>query len=266
MEPNEQPQLAPRPIRVSVPARAEFAGARFLINEFTANLSEGGIFLNTEHMVPPGTVGKLTLRITQWDVPFTLEAEVVRIVQPDGEERPGLGIRFLNVSDADRRKLQRLVEGLRDGSVVEALRRGIREAPHGMLHELRTRPVDQKVMLAISANGEEIDALIRDGNPVVIQRLLDNSRLQIAHVRAIVRDPRLPPKPLLDIQRQPRWFRDEEVRYLFCMHPKAPFPQVIPVLSGLSVPRLKQISIHPNVNTRVQNKAKEILKRKGTAF
>lgn len=260
-----QATFRPRPVRVSVPVRVEFRGSRFAIREFVANLSEGGLFVMTEQMVPPGTRGTLTFRITPWDPPFTLDAEIVRIVLPDGPKAgrpPGLGIRFLDLDDADRKRLQRVVDGVRDGSVVESIRRSIRESPHGLDQELRLRTPDQKMILAIGARGEEIDALIRDGNPSVVQRLFDNPRLQVHHVRVVMRDARLPARVLLDIKRQPRWFRDEEVRWAYCRHPKAPFQDVQQVLSTLSVPRLRQIETDGLLRQDVRNKARDIARRK----
>ena len=47
------------------------------VDEFTANLSVGGIFLPTEHALPERARGTLTFRISQWEQPFTVEAEVV---------------------------------------------------------------------------------------------------------------------------------------------------------------------------------------------
>jgi len=265
MEVERQRVFIPRPVRVSVPVRVDFRSERFRIQEFTANLSEGGIFLLTEHTVPIGASGRLTFRISPWDPAFTVEAEVVRAVLPDGppEDGPaGLGIRFRNLSDADRNSLQRIVEGVQDGSVVEAIRRSLRESPHGLEQELRRRSVDQKMMLAICAKLEEIDVLIRDGNPSVLQRLLENPRIGIQHVRAIVRDPRVPAPLLLHIKRQPAWFRDEEVRWSFCRHPKAPFLEARRVLESLSVPRLQQIAADGHVRMNVRGLARDILARK----
>jgi hypothetical protein len=266
MNADPNPDHVPRAVRVSVPARAEFEGNTFLIKEFTANIAEGGIFLITDEKVEPGVTGKLTLQISPWDRPFTVQAEVVRSVPPDPESeeyRSGLGIKFIEMSDADRKSIRRLVDGLQDGSVAEAIRRSLRESPHGLVHELRQRPVDQKVILAISASSEEIDALISDGQQAVIKRLLENPRVTLVHARKIIRDPRLTPVLLLQMKRRQEWWSDEEFRGHFCMHPKAPVHEVSPALGSLSVSRLKQMAIHPNVRLDIRNKAKEALRRKG---
>lgn len=260
------PKATPRPIRISIPARVEFEGERFTISEFTSNVSEGGVFLLTEHMVPPGTRGRLTFRISQWDPPFTVEAEVVRVVAPerdDQELQPGLGIRFIQLEEPDRRRIERLIEGVCSGSVIETIRRSILEVGRTLETELRHRPTDQKLMLAIGATGKEIEALIRDGQPAVMQRLLDNPRLQVGHVRRIVADPRMPVRVLLDVQRQQRWFRDDEIRTSFCRHPGAPFENVRTVLPTLSVAGLRQIVGGGTVAKRVRDLAREIVRRKG---
>lgn len=263
--PEEQRQQLTRPVRVSVPIRVDFEGERFTIREFTANLSEGGIFLRTDVVVLPGTRGRLTFRLTQWDRPFTVEAEVVRTVMPtegDQAPEPGLGIKFLNVPDEDLRKLRRLVDGIQDGSVVESIRRAVRESPKDLLHELRTLPTDQKLMLSISANKEEIDALIKDGHSSVMLRLLENPRLNVVHVRAIARDPRMETRVMLEIRKRQRWMSDEEIRYWFCRNPRSPMHEVQPVLPTLSVPHLQQMARDTNVRPPVRVKAREALSRK----
>ena len=47
------PACLDRPVRVVFPIRVSFSGDTFLIKEFTANLSVGGIFLLTARMFPP---------------------------------------------------------------------------------------------------------------------------------------------------------------------------------------------------------------------
>jgi uncharacterized protein (TIGR02266 family) len=265
MVPDQQRSFVPRPVRVSVPVRVDFEGDRFTIREFTANLSEGGIFLRTEHMVPPGRRGRLTFRLTQWDRPFTVEAEVVRVEMPDqGPDgpAPGLGIRFINLSPQDLAKIRRLVDGIRDGSVVEAIRRTVRESPKGLVQELRNIPTDQKLMLSIAANKEEIQALIRDGHSTVMLRLLENPRLTVPHVRAIVRDTRMETRVMLEIRKHQKWMSDEEVRYWFCRNPRSPFHEVQPLLPTLSIPHLQHMARDANVRPQVRTAAREAVSKR----
>ena len=56
----------------------------------------------------------------------------------------GLGIMFIDLTRKDKAKLQRLVDGIRDGSITQSIRRSIREGSGVLLHELRKRPADHK--------------------------------------------------------------------------------------------------------------------------
>jgi uncharacterized protein (TIGR02266 family) len=257
-------ELHDRPVRVAVPVRVTFSGNTFLIREFTANLSVGGVFLQTDHVVEAGVEGELTFRGSQWERPFTVRAAVVRTVPPSTNSTltPGLGLQLLDLDDASKKNLQRLVNGIQDGSVVEAIRRSIREGvSSNLLEEIRKRPIDQRLMLALQATGEEIDALIRDGNAVVIERLMENPRLSVRHIRTISRDPRLPTQTLMALRRQGRWINDEEVRFNFCSHRSAPLTDVLNMLAQLSVSRLQQMSRNANLLPQVQTKARELLRR-----
>jgi uncharacterized protein (TIGR02266 family) len=255
-------KLIERPVRVRFPADVEFSGERFQVQEFTANLSVGGIFLPTEYAIPPGTIGKLTFRISQWDNPFTLEAQVVHIFPPGNEtydQRPGVGIQFLNLTKTDENRFQRLVEGVVDGSIAEAIRRAIREDGTDMERELRKRPIDQKLILAFQARADEIDAVIRDGNPVVVLRLMENPRLKIPHIRSITRNARMTPTIMLAVKKNDEWMKDEEVQYLFCKHPRTPIQEVQSVLSKLPRHRLQQLVQDVNLQPLVRKKVEAIL-------
>ena len=134
-----KPQWIPRPVRLAFPLQASFAGHRFEIDEFTADLSEGGIFLPTERIITPLTRGTLTFRSSTWEQPFTVQAEVVWNSPTPTETHPaGIGLQFVDLAERDKLRLRRLVDGIQDGSVVEALRRRIR-AGQSLHQELRGR-------------------------------------------------------------------------------------------------------------------------------
>lgn len=263
--PEAQAEPAGRSPRVNFPARVEFAGEFFTVREFSANLSESGVFLPTERVLPPGTRGTLTFQVSQWDRPFAVQAEVVRAVTqedcPPGR-LPGIGVRFVELSEVDHDRLRRLVRGVRDGSVVQAIRRSLREDGTGLDHELRRRPIDQKLILATFASAEEIDALIRDGQRAVIERLLANPRIRVPQVRAILRNTSLPYAPLAEIGRQREWLADEEARYLFCRHPSAPLQEALLLLAQLPVPRIRQLAADTNLRPAILDRARALLKDK----
>ena len=148
----------PRPVRVAVPVLVSFSSAAYAVREFSLDLSEGGIFVPTERSCEVGTRGTLKFRVSQFEEAFGLEAEVVRVVRPGeevGNQQAGMGMRFLEVTERDHERLKQLVEGVCNGSVVDAIRKAIRESGRTMEEELRARPADQKLMLAIHATNRE---------------------------------------------------------------------------------------------------------------
>jgi uncharacterized protein (TIGR02266 family) len=253
-----------RTVRVVVPVLASFATASFTIREFTLNLSEGGVFLPTEETCPPGTRGSLKFLSGQFDEGFTLRAEVVHVIEPDTEVegQPGMGLRFLDVSPADLDRLRELVEGVRDGSVVEAIRRSIREGRRTLLEELRRRPIEQKMMLALNARTEEILAIIRDGNPAVIERAFQNPRFANKHAIAMLRDPRSSTRLLRLANRNRAWMSDNDIRWHFCNHPKAVVDEVVARLDNLPIARLRQLAEDRRIRPLIRTKARELAKRK----
>jgi hypothetical protein len=169
---------------------------------------------------------------------------------------------FIDLTRKDQAKLQRLVDGIRDGSITQSIRRSIREGSGVLLQELRKRPADHKVIFAIAARGEEIEALIRDGNPAAVLRLPDNPRLSVANLRQILRDPRAAVKILDEIKGNQRWMADEEVRALFCMHPNVGIQDALKLLPQLPVNRLKAVGRNASLRPPIRLTAKSLAERR----
>jgi len=256
-----KPKLIPRPVRVAVPVRVSFSATAYAIRDFTMNLSEGGIFLPTENMCEVGTEGELKFRVSQFDEPFVIKGRVVRIVEPGqeaGGQQAGLGIQFLDLTEGLASRLKRVVEGVSDGSVVEAIRRGLKESGKGLDLDLRSRPVDQKMMLALNANNQEIMALIRDGNPSVLTRLLDCPRVGATHVLMMVRMPSLPTRTLSAIRKNRKFLANEEIRYRFCIHPSTVISEALAELRLLPQSRQRQMARDMKLRQPIRVKAQEL--------
>jgi uncharacterized protein (TIGR02266 family) len=254
----------PRSDRLIFPIRVLFEAGGVEIRDFTHNLSATGLFLPSTTMVEEGTRGTLTLRPTQWDEPLTLAGEVARAVTEAGvavDQPAGLGIRFVDVSPEQQRRIDAIVDGIRTGSISAAIRRSIQDAQRNLGEELRRRSADQKVIFALSASGMEIDALIRDGNAAAVTRLLRNPRVTVAHVRTILKDIRLPMQVLRGIKRNPGWMADQTIKRLFCVHPAAPLQDVLGILPGLPRPVLEGIARNVNLRPQVRSQARQRAKR-----
>ncbi len=250
-----------RPTRVLVPVLVSFESESFTVRDFTLDLSVGGLFLLTDHVCPWGTVGTMKFRSSQFEEPFTIQGRVVRVVSETelaAGKPPGLGIEFLDLTDEVQEKLEELVGGVRSGSVVEAIRKSVREGERTLDQDLRNRPVDQKVMLAAVAGPEEIRALIRDANPTVMIRLLNSPRLTPEHVMQMLRNRNLPTRVLSSICRSLSTRSNEESRWLFVTHPNAMFSEVVAEMKKLNRSKLLQLSREPDVRQNVRLKAREM--------
>jgi len=263
----ETPQgLIERPVRVDIPVLVSFSAESFAVHDFTLNLSEGGIFIPTEKTCPVGTRGTLKFRSSQYEEPMLVIAEVVRSVEPDEEQpakRCGLGLKFLEVSDDQLKKLREIVEGVRSGTVVETIRKSLQDSTRTLSQELRSRPTDQKMMLALNANNKEIDALVRDGAPSVLLRLLENPRLTQGHVVTMLRSPKLTTRVLSTIKAKGRFLTSAEARFLFCTHLNTNLGEAMEQLRLLPTERLRKVFANPQVKSQIRVRAQELTRPRG---
>jgi uncharacterized protein (TIGR02266 family) len=238
-----------------------FETESFTVRDFTLDLSAGGILLATDHVCPAGTVGTMKFRCSQFEEPFTIQGRVIRVASEDeltAGKPPGLGIEFIELTDEMKQKLEDLVGGVRAGSVVEAIRKSVREGERTLDQDLRNRPADQKMMLATVATSEEIRALIRDANPTVMIRLLNSPRLSPTHLLQMLRNRNLPTRVLSAICRTLASGSNEEARWLFVTHPNAMFSEVVAEMKKLNRNKLLQLSREPDVRQNVRLKAREM--------
>ena len=100
--------------RVLVDLEVDYGDADNYLFAYIKDISATGIFVSTHQPEQPGT--SLNLRFTPHGAsdPFALEGEVIwwnpfRPGQPDSLN-PGMGIRFIGLTDDDRGRLQQLIK------------------------------------------------------------------------------------------------------------------------------------------------------------
>ncbi|MFQ5766614.1 MAG: hypothetical protein ACE5ID_01325 [Acidobacteriota bacterium] len=242
--------------RLPLPARFSFGGRTFQCSELAVELDPLGVRLATQMDLAVGSSGSVTLVSSRWDDPFTLQGEIAEIKKQDGSPEAEILIRFLDPGQMDRTRLERLATG-RAGSVPEAIRRSAREAGRSLLQELHRRPVNQKVMFALQARRREFEAVIKDGNPTVLLRLMENPRLERKDIVAILKDPRTPPRLLAAVAQDNRFKGDEEIRASLCAHPLMPMEGALSLLGTLSAARLKMLAENRSLRPALRQKAKQ---------
>jgi type IV pilus assembly protein PilZ len=85
------------------------------LSDWATNISRGGMFINTRHPLPVGTVVKLIIQLPGAAFPFDLVGRVARVVEWDNDVNlaPGMGIEFTHVDREKRDLIEDLVAKLR---------------------------------------------------------------------------------------------------------------------------------------------------------
>lgn len=87
-----------------------------LVNSYLGNIGVGGVFIPTENPMGSGTRFhmKITLPNGEQDLEVTCEVVWIRekeIKTPSGKFPPGMGVKFLTLSQEDKRKIERFIKG-----------------------------------------------------------------------------------------------------------------------------------------------------------
>src|SRR5437879_11280454 len=92
--------------RAPVRLRIDYERMNAFFADYTKNISKGGTFIKTARPLPVGTRFLFALAVPALSEPVTLDGEVTWILAADGAragEEPGMGIRFVFASAAQRR-------------------------------------------------------------------------------------------------------------------------------------------------------------------
>lgn len=92
-----------------VEVNREFTSFSEFVREYALNLSHSGVFIRTAEALPVGTQVKLRFTVIVDDFE-TIEGtgEVVRTVDPQDSEEPGVGVVFTSLTSESRDVLARL--------------------------------------------------------------------------------------------------------------------------------------------------------------
>jgi len=104
-------------LRIEAKVDVEYQNFEQFFQEYTKNISLGGIFIKTEKMVPVQTVLEIDLKLPELAEPLTLVGEVVHAITPQMAKEhgwePGLGIHFVDYDEEEAKtKLEQYVRDL----------------------------------------------------------------------------------------------------------------------------------------------------------
>lgn len=99
--------------RVTLQTTIDFLSDSNFYTGIMDNISEGGVFIATFETAEVGSRVKLEFSLPDDNPPVRVEGEVrwsrVHHQQSDGEVLPGIGLRFLDLSPADRARIELFV-------------------------------------------------------------------------------------------------------------------------------------------------------------
>lgn len=103
--------------RSALTVRIDYATVDEIFSEFTRDINEGGLFIETEKPHLPGTEVSMQFHLPGSDEVVETIGRVVRISRGGAGVPPGMGIEFDELKPDDRTKIDRIVRALRSGSV-----------------------------------------------------------------------------------------------------------------------------------------------------
>jgi uncharacterized protein (TIGR02266 family) len=93
--------------------RVDYGTVDAFFSEFTSDVNEGGLFIETDTLQPPGTAVVLQFRIPGSESPIKVRGRVVWTSAERPTETPGMGIEFENLDNRARAKINGDVRRLR---------------------------------------------------------------------------------------------------------------------------------------------------------
>lgn len=104
-----------RAARSALTVRIDYATVDEIFSEFTRDINEGGLFIETEKPHLPGTEVSMQFHLPGSDEVVETVGRVVRISSGGVGATPGMGIEFDELTLDDRRKIDQIVRALRAG-------------------------------------------------------------------------------------------------------------------------------------------------------
>ena len=87
-----------------------------VIHSYLTNIGVGGVFIPTDHPMDPGSRLHAKISLPNGENDLEINCEVVWIrkqemITPSGKFPSGMGVRFLNLSPEDKKKIERILKG-----------------------------------------------------------------------------------------------------------------------------------------------------------
>ena len=99
--------------RAPVTERVDYSTIDAMFSEFTRNINEGGLFIESETPLPLDDKVQLHFRLPGVDDPFKVDGRVAWIKESGADGPAGMGIEFENLDEGARLRIDEIVQALR---------------------------------------------------------------------------------------------------------------------------------------------------------
>jgi uncharacterized protein (TIGR02266 family) len=99
--------------RENIKIPVDYSAVDAFFSEFTTNINEGGMFIETENLRDLDSIVQLQIRLPEMDKPIRLGGRVAWVSDGKGESPPGMGIEFQEMTPELRQTINDLVRKLR---------------------------------------------------------------------------------------------------------------------------------------------------------
>jgi len=104
-----------RSMRTELIVRVDYSTVDEMFSEFTRDINEGGLFIETEKPQQQGTEVTMHFNLPGSEETVRTVGRVVHVTPGDAANPPGMGIEFEELSPEDRRRIDALIRSLRIG-------------------------------------------------------------------------------------------------------------------------------------------------------
>jgi len=112
---------------------------------------------------------------------------------------------------------------------------------------------------ARSASGDELDALIHEGDAEVLLALLENPNMQEQHVSRLLERLDLSAELLQSVAKEGKWNSSESIRIRLARHPHTPRRVALSMLRKLFLFDLVRVSLLPSAPADIRRAAEELI-------
>jgi len=99
--------------RAPLVVRVAYSTIDALFSEFTRNVNEGGLFIETDNPPPTDTRVSLQFKLPGSDVPIQARGRVAWVQAPGTDEPAGMGVEFESLGSDARARIDEIVRGLK---------------------------------------------------------------------------------------------------------------------------------------------------------